>query len=331
MKITKQCETKLNLNGIEMFSGGLDSLLMDKLREKFVNRCEKQCYITEINKIHKRSMVVINKDDLGGGGSVSIQYIANAVVYPSDCIVVGCKVDKINRNGSVLCSTDSLLIELSGAGNISLTVGNSIIVRIIETDYPKGSSHVVASGELYQRKPDFNLFIVVKPQQLPEDSLTVLQSAITEAKTAYEQAAKISKEMMEYINSVLYPFNKQPENIPKQLLEFDILKPDYSSIPVNKHVIISRPGFISGNKPSAYIIDLEYLKSSPSHAIFNKEKLMITMTSGDFVVVMLDMILDFTHYCNMLCSAAELYATESMRKQNEKIWTYYTRNKISAF
>tara|TARA_R110002049_G_C9170632_1_gene561908 strand:- start:4067 stop:4903 length:837 start_codon:yes stop_codon:yes gene_type:complete len=88
MKITKIITTTIKIAPHELQSS-VDSLLLEKIKEKYEGRCFNGCLLLADFNILSRGDCMINKSELGGHMHVELSFSASAVIYSEEEWLVG--------------------------------------------------------------------------------------------------------------------------------------------------------------------------------------------------------------------------------------------------
>lgn len=132
MKIKKILETYMDITDPkDIFSPNRDSMIMEKLIDKFVGVCYMSCFIVKINKIIRRSYIYM-KDTLDGDSHTNIMFEVDAIVYQLNEIINGCKIIKKEPNGIIHGKSEYAGIQLSIQPNMSIFKEGDIVPVIVK-------------------------------------------------------------------------------------------------------------------------------------------------------------------------------------------------------
>ena len=88
MKITKLITTTIKIKPSEL-QASVDSLLLEKIKEKYERRCFNGCLLIGEFVIVRRGECMVNKSELGGNMHVELTFSASAIVYSEEEWIVG--------------------------------------------------------------------------------------------------------------------------------------------------------------------------------------------------------------------------------------------------
>lgn len=132
MYIKKILETYIDITDpVDIFSGNIDDMLINKLKEKFVGKCCMSCLIINVNKIIKRSFIYM-KDTLEGDCNVNIMFEVDAIEYIKNEIINGCKIIKKESNDIIHGISEYAGIQIKIPANISIFKEGDIIPVIVK-------------------------------------------------------------------------------------------------------------------------------------------------------------------------------------------------------
>lgn len=343
MEIVKQYEVRLNLSVEDMMNGGLnrndDRVIMSILRNSFENKCMCSTYILEILRIINRSHVMISKSDLGGSGCVCVTFQARAIIYPPNYILVGCKVNAVNR-ATLICNYAHVYINVKFARYFHVAVGDMIIVKLSFVSYPDGGSTVTCTGVPYTFERLFEITAVFsKNIQISSDEKLQITSAIERHKKIVSAYNSLEPKNREYFAKLFYPYGTVHSDFPKMFRVKDVIKilemfMDDKLDELDKNGLLQKIMFIAKHPmidkvmPNILIIepsDLE--KAQPNIPTFNHEMMTINTKNGAMIPTLISFLDDTTFHCQMICDLVKNYNTEILRSQHDKMWKYYMANK----
>ncbi len=340
MEITKQYEVRLNLSVEDMMNGGLnksdDRVIMSILRNSFERKCMCSTFILEILKITNRSHVSISKSDLGGSGCVCVTFQARAILYPPGQILVGCKINAVNR-ATLICNYGHVYINVRFARYFHAAVGDMIIVKLSLVSYPDGSNTVTCTGVPYTLERLFEITAIFSPHaQTTLDEKAQIQASIDRYKKTLAVFNGLDQKNREYFTKLFYPYSNTHSDFPKMFRitsAVDILESfisgDLEQLNlIGKTMFVAKHPMIDKTTPNILIIepsDLE--KAQPNIPAFNHEMMSINTKNGAPLPTLISYLDDTTFYCQMICDLVKNYNTEILRSQHDKMWKYYMANK----
>lgn len=333
MIIIKEYETKINLKPDEMFSGGISDsqFLIDKLRKRYEQKCEGNSFIVKIIGITQKSMITIDKSDLHGGGSISVVFNVEAIVYPAGTILVGCDVQSIERNGQILCKYDNAVIYIKGDRNLAISSGDKIIVEVLKTGYPKGEKLMAIAAKPFFIQRTFYMDVIRPPKALATDEIELLKQTLAEVDNIELKLAEHNKSSVKFFTDLFYPFSKSV-SIPKEFKKHDLktLVSKYIDsndvFPSNVPIILSKNSTIPRNEMTIYSISPESL-SQIKDKIQSPDFIDVKINTSTLVYTLVKYMREYIDYINLIIDASNIYNTETIRKNYQKMWQFYIRMK----
>lgn len=323
MKIVKIYETVLNISAAEMYSGDIESVILNKLRLRFENKCGQNSLITSIDRVVKRSKIRQVKWASDGSGVVNVQFEASAVVYNEGDVLTGCEIQRIEKN-TILCKHETAIITIKASGVLrSLRVGQKILIRISTINYINGREKITIHGTpwSYPFRP-VDIYVVDNVSLSPEDT-SVLQRKIYEIDEEMKLRAEIDKAQFKYFNDVFFAGDSK-----KDLATFGVDIVEYVRDLVTKKkktsgVCITRHPNIDKTTPMVYMVS----KSEDSG------KLPESMLSGARIInqsakyALLVVLEDILRYNQMIREMISVYPTEKDIDQHANLWAIYAELK----
>jgi DNA-directed RNA polymerase subunit E'/Rpb7 len=100
MLITKRIEHAIDINDPITLNTDLENNVLNILRNMFVGRCFRGCFILSVNKLLNKSHCEINQDGLLHLATMSVIFEVSALVYLPGDVIVGCLV--VNRQDDLI-------------------------------------------------------------------------------------------------------------------------------------------------------------------------------------------------------------------------------------
>ena len=353
MRILKEYETKINLSATEMFSGILsdDNYIMNFLRKQFEGRCMDSSFVTNIKSIKARSLVSIDKNDLGGRGSICVVFRAEAVVYPPNSVIVGAQVASIERDGRIMCKYDNALIHLRGDRKFAPAKGDLIPVLVLRTGYPVGSDNMSIAAQPYLIAPTFNMRLT-QTENLTDEERDLISRKLVEIADSEKLFQTLPASTRQFFEALFYPYN-DPElyatvktGKPDKPDKPDKLKSPFESVDIialaNKAVtsatvsdvkvprpktgeptVFSRHSAITKSSTLALQIDIATVKLLPTGPWTDRTKIEVKLTAAAYADMIIEFLDDYCTWLNLIIDCCGVYNTEAIRKSHNKLWTIY--------
>src|SRR6185437_13766976 len=217
MHIIKIYETTLNITAKEMYFD-LDKVIMDKLREKYEGKCEKDSLIVKILGIDKKSFCRLSKSRLDGSGNIDLQFRAEAVVYNNDDILTGCEIQKIEKGNKIICKHEIAVVNIKGNKNLQSLQPKQKITNKIETiSYLKGVDKITIYGVPYSYSYKFTLYLT-NFKSISRENVEILANKIKEIDSEREKYKSADKSSTKFFSNLYYPFKESFDSPEKKNL-----------------------------------------------------------------------------------------------------------------
>jgi hypothetical protein len=215
MIVTKTLETTLNLsNPNDIYVKKFDELCIQKLTEKFENKCFNSCYILKILSIVKRSFRYM-KETLDGGMLVDVKFEASVLIYQKDDIINNCRILKKESNSMVHACSDFAGVQFKQLKNYEIYNENDIIPVIVKNiRYNVNQNAITVSAYPFTPvtilKNHFNIFYKIKGT-MSVDELEIIKKLsirITNESSIIKNLKTSERNIYKFFNDLIYPYNK---------------------------------------------------------------------------------------------------------------------------
>jgi len=333
MKIIKDYETIINLSAIEMYSD-IDKIILDKLRQRFENKCEKNSLIIKVLNIVKRSKCNLSKSRLDGSADVNVQFRADAIIYNNDDILTGCEVQKIDRGSNILCKHEVAIINIKGNRNLhSLKTGQKITIKISSISYPKGYGKITIYGMPYSYSYKFMMYYTSLESIKLTDNIILLKNKLKDIDDELKIHNQLDKNSLKFFNNIFYPFKDSFDDkmsiLKKSKIEIlnmydlasSLIKPDtpQRDIYLIRHTII--------DKSTPFIISIiESDLKSGIVDILDPKLYEIEIVKENIFIVLYQFLNDYLSHLKIIREMTQIY-TESEIDTHNNIWNIYNKLK----
>jgi hypothetical protein len=340
MEIQRVYEKIINISASEMYCKDLDALILEKLRQKYNNRCENFTYIKDIKSIVRRSMLQLTKDQLDGSGTVSVMFSADAVVYEEGTIMVGCKILDIDRANLITCEYQNSLIYIKANHNLSfLKKNDKIICKVLRAGYAKEQKIVSINAQMYFCPKEFIIFAIKTPiGSLTNEQAELVNKKLEEIKAQEDNTTRKQK-MWAYFSKLFFPFK---ETYSGKLKKLDLIKTAKQiadkkfNDASNKYMCLTRHPMVEKSEPLIYQIEYESLaevitgkSESVQKTIMHDSSKMgdLQIVARDLFSALMELLHDYYTYIRMINEILKVYDDEEITR-NKSLWTAYEHLKI---
>lgn len=220
MIITKILETKIDLSeSDQMYSADIDSTIIQKLAERYVNKCYQSVLITNIIKIIRRSSIIMADNRLDGGAYVDVQFEIEGMILVKDEILTGCTIIEIHDNNTTITAEHKyagikLQKDPHGVMFKILKIGQKIPIIVQKVRYTPNQSTISVIAIPYTPVKSTNCAYMIQ-RALNIDDTTKIGFIIDQITVEEKKHIDISKhKMYSFFRDILYPFknNQKFEN-----------------------------------------------------------------------------------------------------------------------
>jgi DNA-directed RNA polymerase subunit E'/Rpb7 len=313
MIIKKRIQTAININDCIGFYTDFENNLMDLLKNRFINRCFRKCFIIEILEIIRSSECVINQDGAPDFGTINVIFDVNAIIYTPGEIINGVNVVSRDGSGILTCDTEhaNIVVGYDPLFN-SVYVGQKISIRVYKTKYTIGSDKIDISAVPVVFEKSAILFKYI-PDNLPGDFVNYISDNESKINAVNAELEKLKNEPGYKVFSMLfYPFST-PKELPKGAAQMSIF--EFAKNPPNKQCYITRDPRILHTTSLIAVYDTPS-DCGISHEVANCD------IKGEII---LSTLMDLCY--NQMRSVVELikiYNEPKMVEAHKNIWLIYT-------
>lgn len=196
MIITKLIEIGINIDDPVGLYSDFDNVLMALLKERYVGKCLRNCYVLDINRVVRASECLINQDGAPDFGTINLIFEAQALVYNIDEVIVACKMIK-NTHGIMILSSQYADIMIPTDNSMeSITIGQIIPIKVESIRYALGHSKIAIKGLISLPEKTFKIYKLTLPvaEQVISDldyllgQIVALEDQVKDVKSANASA-----------------------------------------------------------------------------------------------------------------------------------------------
>lgn len=333
-------ETLLNLPASELYRP-IDDVIMQMLEQRYVGFCERQCLITKISRIIRRSDVRMTQSRLDGSGDVSVMFEVIGNILRPDDLLAGCKITNINLN-VIICTHPKVTLTVIDnflARNIQL--GNSISVRITDATYERGKDTITAVGRFYYTVPETNCYITSVPSEAPAtpELLQMLRQAVARAVKARVDYNDAPSERRDFFRAMYYSYKSplNPAVLPRGMKCLNIV--DLANQVLGRDDTGTKPFVDSGNQSQMILVTHALLDvalgevfqvDSPliqcesnvtlGPAILEFDMIPPTIIHENLIQILCRLLDAEARFLTLLADMAVYYQDDEVFKNNSRVW-----------
>ena len=315
-EIEKYIDYKLHITQTNvLYNGGIEGIVMDLLKQKFEGKCYMSCLIIKIADVIQISNLLFYNHSQDGSITCNVNFKVKAIVIKEFDILYNCKVERIDKNGIVICSHKNAAMYMNPNKQLQTIKEGQIIVtraQAIKYNIFKSSISIRALPFIPVLNKDKMFKVKFSKSYTVENMLNTLKE---------KMIINHDKEVNDFFVGLLYPF-KEKRHMKKYEVNslFDINK-------LKGTVIISQPDWLPKEEP-AFIVHRETKLAN----VVNSEQLMtndgIIVLEEKFETIACYMIQTYIEYLDTIKNMCDNYKTIEDVKKNNNLWDIYRNNKI---
>jgi hypothetical protein len=322
MHIKKVYETIVNLSATEMY-GNIDEVVLYKLKKNFEGKCRENSLIINISEIKKRSMCKLSKSQTDGSGSVSVQYVAEAITYNSGDILPLCQIISIEKNHSILCEYDkNTVVWIKGNRNIrGLRIGQKIAIIVMNVRYGTSLGKIVVYGLPYTYPGKFIVYNT-NPADVTGEDNEIITLKLEEIAKEQELYSATDSKVRQFLNDIYYPYVDKfsPADLPGETNLVELT--GFALKPSPAPLLMCRPQVINKSEDAFISMTFDnYVKMRESDSIlFGDRHELISESYGRAIIALLD---DYLQYIHLIRELASEFSTEKNLESHNNLWNMY--------
>jgi hypothetical protein len=344
MRILKEYETKLNIAPRDMYNGSLnENNLLAHIKNKFENICMDASFVVAIRGVNRRSMVAMDKSDLGGGGTMHIQFCAEALVYTKDDVLVGCEVINIERDGLIMCRHEHALVHIKGNRNFAPSKGDLIIARVQVVGYPLGSNQMNIAAIPYTIPLKFGMDLTRPKNNFGEAELNLFYRKMAEYSDVRKRYDDLDQTLVTFFEEMFYPLktpgmyyaaSKNKITLKTSYESWDILQLVESALNgtmvfKSEYIVLSRHAAIPKWSPQILTLTVDQVRKikETSDTMGDPNKFEKSVVTSEYSTILIKYMSDYIDHLDMICRCCEVYGNEEIRNKQSRLWHIYSQIK----
>lgn len=330
-------ETLLNLPASELYRP-IDEVIMQQLEQRYVGYCERQCLVTQISRIIRRSDVRMTQTRLDGSGDVSVSFEVIGNVLNVDDLLAGCRIININNNELICTHPKVTLTVTDNYLARSLQVGNAITVRVTGASYERGTKTITATGRFFYIVPEPKCYITSVPSEAPTtpELLQILRQTLARAVKARSEYNDAPTARRDFFRAMYYSYKTplQDAIIPKGVKRLNIVdlanqvlgrdgetKPFVDSSDQSRMTLVTHV-LLDVSLGEVFQVDTPLVQSEPvkGPSIFEFDMVKPIFVYENLVQLLCRLLETEIRYLRMLTDMAIYYQDDEVFRNNQRIW-----------
>lgn len=314
MIVKKVFETGVDISRIDLFTKP-DANIMNILVDRFEGYCYKSCFVRKILRIIRRSECVIDQDNLEAFGKVAVQFEAEVEILLTGEIVNGCKVEKKNAHGVMICTRQNLVVGIVPNPLFnSIAEGQLISIRVVGCKYQIGQPRITAQAipYMYQNGTIYHI------TDITQEDIDYFEQALLNAAAEEAKLKKVAAGPLKAFSTLLAAF-ATPQKPPAGAKETKITDRDVLTKLSNVYIVRDYRADLA--TPVAYYYD----DAAAVRAAYPDTEINEQMTSRGAV---LNLIHDYINHIRTIREMSEVYNTPELFESHKNLWKIFKKMKI---
>lgn len=320
MIVEKLIQTKVHIDDPNLlYSGDIESVIMDNLRQRFEGTCYMSCLILEVLEIRKFSNFIFSKQRQDGSASSNVNMRVKGIVIKKGEVIPDCTVMKIDKDGHIICKNKHSAIYIRASKALqSIKEGQTIAALAGDVKYkifaPAISVNALPFIPIVRKSTEIVYKVKVQKSDLIDKMLNVMKDEI-------EKNTNIDTEIYKFFMDLMYPYKSQKllkEHKGKVEMIVDITSSTGSEL------YISQPDWLPMDKPS--IVSYKDIKIEES--LGDNEIMKIKngiAVDESYETAMGYIIHRYIEHMVALRGLCECYNTMKKVKASDNIWDIYKK------
>ena len=325
MIITKTIQTKVHIDDpILMYSGDIDAVVMDNIKQRFEGYCYMSCLILEVLEILRRSNFVFSKQRNDGSASCNVCIKVSGIVIKKHELLHDCVVKKIDKDGHIICKNKHSAVYIRASKALqTIKQGQTIVAMAGLASYklfkPAISINALPFIPIADKSADVIYEVVVS------NNTGIVEKMLDKMNNEIKENESLPKDVYKFFMDLLYPY--------KTKKKFDDVKTSTKPlIQIEKSAVgtklnISQPDWLPMDTP----VVLVYSKVE-SDDVLGSDELKSTkdgiIVREEYETIMGYMVHKYIEHMITLRKLCNSYNTMEKVNDNNNIWDIYKNHRL---
>lgn len=323
MIIIKTIQTKVHLDdSVLLYSGDIDSVVMDNLKQRFEGYCFMSCLILEILEIQQRSNFVFSRQRQDGSASCNVRVKVRGVVIKKHEMLHDCVVKKIDKDGHIICKNKHSAIYIRASKALQTIKQDQTIVALAG----------LVRYKIFRPSISVNALPFIPINDSPEviynvvigNKTGVVKKILNRLEDEINTNKSLPKDVYAFFIDLIYPYQSK-----ERFTSSKLLTKTFQSI-VNmadgKKLTLSQPDWLPRDEPVVIVHDdvksEDVLGTEDLQA--TKDGIIITESYEGVVGHMIHKYMEHIITIRKLCTT---YNTMDLVNKNSNLWDIYKRHR----
>jgi len=308
MKIKKIIETGVDIQQPISFSTAVDDNLLMVLRDRYEGRCYMACYITSVDRIVRRSELMMDSGAIKGGGTINVIFEVSAIIYNVGEIILAKIIKRTSDTiENIVASTETCDIIVQNQKTLnSVTVGQHIPLVVSQMRYNVGAPKIAIAAVPLTFSHEITLYYPKANQAVDQDKISDILELIKQEEAVY---AALDAKAKSFFVGIMHAYNVPPK----------VITSDLSKVinELSSYQTVSRPPSINLSD-KVVVCDIQLNKSDPTIEIRE-------LTNTQIACCLLE---DYYNGIRLIREMVELYSTPAILQAHTNLWLILKQSKL---
>ena len=324
MIITKTIQTKVHIDdSVLLYSGDIDAVVMDNLKQRFEGYCYMSCLILEVLEIQKRSNFVFSKQRHDGSASCNVRMKVKGIVIKKHEMLHDCVVKKIDKDGHIICKNKHSAVYIRASKALqTIKQGQTIVALAGLVKYkmfkPAISVNALPFIPITDKSTEVIYTVIVS------NPTGIVQKMLTRMDEEIKNNQSLDKDVYAFFMDLLYPYKtkKRFDTVKSSAKPLTQIAKSTNGTKLN----LSQPDWILMDTPlvivhskvdSDNVLGSDDLKST-------QEGIVVTEEYENIMGYMIHKYIEHMVTLRKLCTS---YDSMEKVKDNSNVWDIYKRHR----
>jgi hypothetical protein len=333
MQTTKVLQTVVSLlSPEEHYSGNIQAVVLDNLRQRFENTCYRSILIKTIEEVVEMDFLIYSRERQDASANCNVRFRVSGLVVRKGSLLHDCVVEKIDQNGHIISENPYASVYIKADPALQTIRSNqSIVARVGNVRYKIGQSHMSVNALPFI--PFFRKPVIYKITMPKDDNMDMLDELKSQLHAEQKANTELNPEVMSYFSTLMKRYRS--DNVFNAYLKATSgkvisLSELYTLLKKHKPVMISLPDSLNVDPAKFQVVYHDSKLNSSMENPLNYSDLQQTTNENmvikeDFNVIVgtyiqrrIEEVVDLRQLCTS-------YNTMATVKKNDNIWKIYAR------